>query len=71
MIKSLSLLIKNKKVRSNYSALGASTGHTSAQDPHSMQLSASITYWSSPADIHSTGHSYSHAPQLIQASLIM
>jgi hypothetical protein len=31
-----------------------------------MQASASITYWSSPADIASTGHSASQAPHEIQ-----
>ena len=53
-----------------YSGWGASTGQTPAQEPHSIQVFASITYLSSPEDIHSTGHSASQAPQLIQASFI-
>ena len=53
-----------------YACCGASTGHTFAQAPHSMHASASITYMLSPAEIHDTGHSDSHAPQLMQESLI-
>jgi len=53
-----------------YSGFGASTGHTFAQAPHSMQPEASITYLSSPAVITSTGHSGSQAPQLMHASVM-
>jgi hypothetical protein len=53
-----------------YSGFGASTGHTFAHDPHSIHASASITNLLSPAEIQETGHSDSHAPQLIQSSLI-
>ncbi len=55
----------------NYSALGASTGQASAQAPHSMQASASITYLPSPSEIASTGHSAAQAPHEMQASSIM
>jgi hypothetical protein len=55
----------------NYSALGASTGQAPAQEPQSMQASASITYFPSPSEIASTGHSLAHAPQAMQSSLIM
>jgi hypothetical protein len=51
--------------------LGASTGQASAQAPHSMQASASITYLPSPSEIASTGHSAAHAPQEMQSSLMM
>jgi hypothetical protein len=53
-----------------YAGLGAETGQTLAQAPQSMQVSASITYRSSPAWIASTGHSASHAPQEMQSLLI-
>ena len=53
-----------------YSGLGASTGQTFAHAPQSIQASLSITYISSPGDIHDTGHSGSQAPQLIHSSLI-
>jgi hypothetical protein len=53
-----------------YEGLGAPTGQTSAQAPHSMQVSASIMYWLSPWEIALTGHSASHAPQLMHSSLI-
>ena len=54
----------------NYSALGASTGQVSAQAPHSMHLSASITYLPSPSEIASTGHSAAQAPQEMHSSPI-
>ena len=41
-----------------------------AQEPHSIQVLASITYCPSPAEIAPTGHCPSHVPQLTQASLI-
>lgn len=53
--------------------LGASmapVGHTSAHDPHSMHVSASITYWVSPAEIADTGHTGSHVPHDTQESVI-
>lgn len=55
----------------DYSALGAETGHTPAHAPHSMQVSASITYLPSPSLIALTGHSAAHAPQLMQSSEIL
>jgi hypothetical protein len=54
----------------NYFCCGASTGHTFAHAPHSIQASSSITYLESPADMHDTGHSASQAPQLMQSSVI-
>ena len=60
-----------KFLRPNYSAWGAATGQASAQAPHSMQASASITYLPSPSEIASTGHSAAHAPQEMQSSLMM
>ena len=55
----------------DYSALGAPTGHTPAQAPHSTQASASITYFPSPSEIAPTGHSPAQAPQLMQSSEII
>lgn len=52
------------------SGFGAPTGQTDAHAPHSIQQSASITKIPSPSEIQLTGHSASHAPQLIQSSLI-
>jgi hypothetical protein len=52
----------------NHSAAGAPTGQAAAQAPHSMQVSASITYAASPSDIASTGQSAAQAPQLIHVS---
>jgi hypothetical protein len=54
-----------------YSCTGASTGHTLAHAPQSMQAAASISYLSSPEVIAPTGHSGSHAPQLMHASVIL
>lgn len=68
--------IKNNPIKGcfafyfTYAGLGASTGQTPAQAPHSIHSSASITYRSSPSEIQDTGHSASQAPQLIQSSLI-
>lgn len=53
----------------NQPAVGAETGQTSAQAPHSMQTSASITYLS-PSLIAETGHSPAQAPQAMQSSEI-
>jgi hypothetical protein len=53
-----------------YLGLGAATGHTFAQEPQSMQASSSMMYLVSPAVMQLTGHSGSHAPQLMQSSLI-
>lgn len=55
----------------DYSCTGASTGQTFAHAPHSMHSSGFITYLSSPALMQLTGHSGSHAPQLMQASVIL
>jgi len=49
---------------------GAPTGQVSAHAPHSVQVSASITYFPSPSEIALTGHSASHAPQEMQSSFI-
>ena len=57
--------------KKNYSAEGAETGHTSAQAPQSMQVSASISYFPSPSEIAVTGHPSAQAPQLMQASEIL
>ena len=75
------LRLKGKKISSSsrnclssffdYSALGAPTGHTPAQAPHSTQASASITYLPSPSEIAPTGHSAAQAPQLTQSSEII
>lgn len=54
----------------NQPAFGADTGQTPAQAPHSMQVSASITYLLSPAEIALTGHSPSQAPHMMQSSEI-
>jgi hypothetical protein len=54
----------------NYLGCGAPTGQTPAHEPQSMQLSASTTYVLSPAEMQLTGHSASHAPQLMQSSLM-
>ena len=54
-----------------YSAAGAPTGQVSAQFPQSMQVAASITYFPSPSEIASTGHSEAQAPQEMHSSLIL
>ena len=54
-----------------YSCTGAPTGHVLAQAPHSIHVSASITYFESPSLIALTGHSAAHAPQLMQSSVIL
>jgi hypothetical protein len=41
-----------------------------AQAPQEMQVSASITYLSSPSEIAFTGQSAAHAPQEMHSSLI-
>ena len=48
----------------------APVGHAPAQEPHSMQVSGSITYCPSPWEIAPTGHCPSQVPQLTQESLI-
>lgn len=58
-------------VSRNYSAFGAPTGQTPSQAPHSMHVSASITYVGSPAEIASTGHSAAQAPQAMHSSPIL
>ena len=57
-------------VPGNYSWLIAPAGHPSAQAPHSMHVSASITYCPSPSLIAPAGQVPSQAPQEIQASEI-
>ena len=54
----------------NYSSEIAPVGHTPAQVPQLIQVSASITYWLSPSEIAPTGHSAAQLPQLTQESLI-
>jgi hypothetical protein len=54
----------------DYSGWIASTGHTSAQAPHSVQISGSILYLS-PSEIASTGHSSMQVPQAVQSSFIL
>jgi hypothetical protein len=49
----------------------ASTGQTSAQEPQSMQVSGSISYFSPASDIASTGHSAEHAPHAMHSSEIL
>ena len=46
-------------------------GQTAAQAPQSMQVSASIINFGSPADIAFTGHSPAHVPHMIHPSLII
>ena len=53
-----------------YSGFGASTGHTFAHAPQSIQASASITYMS-PAEIALVGHSGSQAPHAMHESSIL
>jgi hypothetical protein len=60
-----------KNVFKNYSASGAPTGHSAAQEPQSMHLSASITYLPSPSEIASTGQASAQAPHMMQASEIL
>ena len=55
----------------DHSALGAPTGHTPAHAPHSMQVSASMTYLPSPSEIALTGHSAAQAPQAMHSSEIL
>jgi hypothetical protein len=47
----------------------ASEGQASAHEPHSVQTSGLIEYFS-PSEIAPTGHSSIHVPQAIQSSLI-
>ena len=49
-----------------YSATGAPTGQTPAQAPHSMQVSALISYLPSPSAIAPTGHSPAQEPHIMQ-----
>jgi hypothetical protein len=65
------IYIRNNQVSIYSSAgTGASTGHTSAQEPQSVQRSGLITYLSSPSLMASTGHSSTHTPQLIHSSVM-
>ena len=59
------------RCRRDHSALGAPTGHTPAHAPHSMQVSASMTYLPSPSEIALTGHSAAQAPQAMHSSEIL
>jgi hypothetical protein len=52
-------------------ALMASTGQVSIQAPQSMQVEASMTRASPFSLIELTGHTGSHAPQLIQSAVIV
>jgi hypothetical protein len=54
-----------------YSSSGASTGQTPWQVPQEMHADASISNFSSPCDIHPTGHSAAQAPQEIHLSVIL
>ena len=54
-----------------YSAAGASTGHTLAQEPQSRHRSGSITYLPSFSEMASTGHSEAQEPQPMQSSEIL
>ena len=51
-----------------YFCAGAPTGQTSEQAPQSMHFSGSMSYLPSPSEIACTGHSGSHAPQLMHSS---
>lgn len=53
-----------------YSALIASTGHSSAQAPQSTHVSALISYLLSPSLIASTGQTGSQLPHFVHASEI-
>lgn len=48
----------------------AEFGHTSAHDPQSVQRSGSITYFGSPSEIASNGHSGRHVPHIVHSSVI-
>ena len=64
-------LFSKKTSPLDYSSTGAPTGQTPAQAPQPMQVSASITYLPSPAEIADTGHSASQAPQEMQSAVIL
>ena len=49
----------------------ASTGQLSQQAPQLTQVSASMTYCSSPSEMASTGQLSAQAPHLTQASVIL
>ncbi len=53
-----------------YSAAITPAGHPASQAPQSIQVSASITYLSSPAEIAPTGHVSAQAPHIKHPSLI-
>lgn len=52
-----------------YGSVIAPLGQTSAQEPHSMQVSGSMLYLS-PSEIASTGQTGKHVPQATQLSSI-
>ena len=54
----------------DYSALIASTGHSSAHAPQSVQVSAFIVYLGSPSLMASTGQAGRHVPHMVQSSEI-
>lgn len=55
----------------NYASTGAPTGQTPAHAPQEMHAPSSTLNLPSPSEIALTGHSLSHAPQLIHSSLII
>jgi hypothetical protein len=59
------------RIESKTYPLIASAGQTPTQEPQSVHFAASITYFPSPSEIASDGHSGAHAPQDRQSSLIL
>ena len=60
-----------KKLYYSSFGTGAPFGHTPAHIPQPMQSDSSITYLSSPFDIHCIEHASAQAPQLIHFSVIL
>ena len=58
-------------VKTDQAWAGAPTGQVSAQAPHSMQVSGSISNLPFPSLIAETGHSAAQAPQLMHCSEIL
>ena len=54
----------------NYSATIAPVGQEASQVPQSRHASASITYFPSPSEIASAGHSPAHVPHATHSSVI-
>jgi hypothetical protein len=59
------------RMYSDYLGEIALIGQTSAQEPQSTHLFASISYWAAPWEIASTGQLGAQAPQETQSLLIL